>query len=162
VDAVVDTTVLIALARLERLDLLSLLYERVFAPHAVQREALVHPARPDTRLIREALAGGSVELVDPPDRAPRSPELAGLGAGETAAIAAAHALGAVVVLDDRRARRAAVALGLDVIGSVGLLIEARRRGLIAAAEPLVRELQAAGFRIGPDELEAARAADLPP
>ena len=157
-NAVVDTTALIALARLDRLDLLPRLYGRVFAPDAVYREALVHPGRPDARLISEAFAGGRFELVDPPSRL-RAPELAGLGPGETAAIAASHALGAVVVLDDRRARRAAVALRLGVIGSVGLLIKARERGLIGAAEPLVRELQAAGFRIGPEELEAARVAD---
>ena len=158
-NAVVDTTALIALARLDRLDLLPRLYGRVFAPDAVYREALVHPGRPDARLISEAFAGGRFELVDPPAMPLRAPELAGLGPGETAAIAAAHALGAVVVLDDRRARRAAVALRLGVIGSVGLLIKARERGLIGAAEPLVRELQAAGFRIGPEELEAARMAD---
>jgi hypothetical protein len=158
-DAVVDTTVLIALARLGRIDLLPRLYERVLAPDVVYREALSPPARADNVLIRQAFDEGDIDVVATQGDATAEPQVAGLGAGEAAAITLARALGAVVVLDDRRARRAARSLGLRVIGSVGLLVQARRGGLIPAVLPLVHELEASGFRIGPRELEAARAAD---
>jgi predicted nucleic acid-binding protein len=160
VDAVVDTTVLIAFGHLDRMDLLPQLFERVWVPDAVYREALRDTQYPEVPLIFRAFDAGYVRrrVVD---RAHADVQLSELGSGEAVAIAAARELGAVVVLDDSRARQMARSLGLSVIGCVGLLIQARQRALVPAALPLVRELAAHGFRIGAPELEAALAADDP-
>ena len=54
-----------------------------------------------------------------------------LGAGEWEAIALAVELGAgAILIDDRPARRLAQAAGLNVIGTLGLLLEAKRAGHI--------------------------------
>ena len=46
--------------------------------------------------------------------------------------------------DDAAARRAASAQGLAVMGTLGVLIESRKRGLIESVLPYVLELRALG------------------
>ena len=156
--AVVDTTVLIAFGHLDRLDLLPQLYERVWMPSAVRDEALRDPDYYEVPRIQRAIDEAYVHVVER-ESATSDARLAGLGAGEAAVIATARDLGAVAVLDDWQGRRVARSLGLRVVGTVGALIDARRRGYIAAALPLVLELRAAGIRVGADEIAAAEAAD---
>ncbi|MQA01135.1 MAG: DUF3368 domain-containing protein [Dehalococcoidia bacterium] len=160
-DAVVDTTVLIALGHLDRLDLLPRLYDRVWVPNAVRREAMRDPQFYEVPRIQRAIDAALLRVMAQ-DAVGTDSRLSDLGAGEAAVIASASELGAVAVLDDWQGRRAARSLGLRVIGTVGLLIAGGRSGLITAALPLVQELRSAGFRIGTHELDAARAADESP
>lgn len=53
----------------------------------------------------------------------------------------------IVGLDDRQARELADRLGLRVIGTIGLLLKAKRMGAITAIRPLLAQLQQAGFYI---------------
>ena len=69
----------------------------------------------------------------------------GLGKSESAVLALALELGATAVLDDRSARRGAKALGVSVIGTFGVIIRARQRGLLAAARPVIRSVVDAGL-----------------
>jgi predicted nucleic acid-binding protein len=61
----------------------------------------------------------------------------------------AIALGADrVIMDENPGRKKAVSLGLNVIGVLGILLIAKRRGLISAIKPLMDDLiSQAGFRI---------------
>ena len=71
-----------------------------------------------------------------------------LDRGEIEAIALALDLSArSVLLDDRLARRAAYQVGLNVVGSVGVLLEAHRRGLIGTVRPDLHAMVEAGFRL---------------
>lgn len=54
---------------------------------------------------------------------------------------------AVVVLDDTLARRVAETLGLRLTGTLGLLLDAKRAGLIPLVSPLLDQLQALRFRV---------------
>ena len=72
----------------------------------------------------------------------------GLGRGEAETIA----LGmkrpdALLVVDDRAARGAATAARLDVIGTVGVLLLAKERGLVETVGPVLDELTELGFRL---------------
>jgi len=53
----------------------------------------------------------------------------------------------IVILDEALARRAAEFLGLRLTGTLGLLIDAKRKGVIPQVTPVLRELQALGFRV---------------
>ena len=53
------------------------------------------------------------------------------------------------VLDDRPARRLAQALGLPTIGTLGILLAAKRRDLLPAIRPSLDALLNVGFRIAP-------------
>ncbi len=71
-----------------------------------------------------------------------------LGAGEREAIALALELKAtLLVIDDLAARRLAQLLALPVVGSAGLLLRAKEKGLIPAIRPLLEAMQNADFRI---------------
>ena len=71
-----------------------------------------------------------------------------LGRGEAETIA----LGmkrpdALLVVDDRAARGAATAARLDVIGTVGVLLLAKERGLVETVGLVLDELTELGFRL---------------
>jgi predicted nucleic acid-binding protein len=55
----------------------------------------------------------------------------------------------LVILDDRPARRLALGLGLPVVGTMGVLLRAKRTGTIPAVRPLLEQLLRAGFRLSP-------------
>jgi len=83
-----------------------------------------------------------------PDLPPLEPLLMKeLGPGESAVIAAAHHLRArLVLLDERRARRIAEhAYGLRVKGSAGVLVAAKRAGLVSVLRPLLEQMRAQGY-----------------
>jgi predicted nucleic acid-binding protein len=82
-----------------------------------------------------------------------------LGAGESEAISLALELGVEQLLvDERGARRLAQAVGLSVIGTLGGLLAAKRKGMIAAVGPPVQDLLGRGFWIAPDLVRRALAA----
>lgn len=60
-----------------------------------------------------------------------------------------------VVLDDRRARQIAHEFGLRVVGTVGLLVRAKRHGYVASVRELLERLQAGGFRLSAELLRQA-------
>ncbi|MEI7941500.1 MAG: DUF3368 domain-containing protein [Verrucomicrobiota bacterium] len=73
----------------------------------------------------------------------------GLDPGEAAALALAVEIHAdAVLLDERRGREAASQLGLRTIGILGLLLQAKSVGFLAAVRPVLDDLQReAGFWI---------------
>ncbi len=136
---VADASPLIALHQLGRLDLLHQLYGDVRVPPAVEREAFTARgrARPTWIVVQ---APTSV----PPAKGPETPP----GAGEAEAIALALEIpGARVLLDDRVARRAALAAGLRIVGTVAVLVRARREGLLPSLREALDRLRADRFRL---------------
>ena len=63
------------------------------------------------------------------------------------------ALGAAVLVDERKGRRAATQLGLPVLGTLGLLIRAREGGVLPALRPLFDALQDSGYFLSPTLVE---------
>ncbi len=70
-----------------------------------------------------------------------------LDVGEAEAIALASELGAdLVLMDEREGRSAAIRLGLDVAGTVGVLLNAKKQGLLAEVRTSLDDLrETAGF-----------------
>lgn len=137
-----DTTPLIKLTGVGLLGLLPRLYGEVWIPEAVRDEYRAGARAADPQL--ERLPWLRVEPVVP------DPELAAvLGAGEAAAITLASARGArAVLLDERVGRRIARERRLPVVGTLSVLLRAKREGLIPAIGPVVDEMIAQGRRIG--------------
>jgi predicted nucleic acid-binding protein len=78
-----------------------------------------------------------------------------LGPGESAVIATCLHLGARPVLDDLAGRKCARAFGLRVIGTVGLVIDAHRRGYIEDARKALLDLRASGMWISDSVIDRA-------
>jgi predicted nucleic acid-binding protein len=73
---------------------------------------------------------------------------ASLGAGESEAIALALEIRAdVIVMDDGAARRLARLLGLQVVGTLGVLLQAKHLGLTPALRPLLDALRPLPFHM---------------
>lgn len=84
------------------------------------------------------------------------PPLPRLDTGEASTLRAAIALGAgtLVLLDDLQARREARRLGIATTGTAGVIVEARRAGVIPAARPVFARLAQEGFHLGDDLIQA--------
>ena len=79
-----------------------------------------------------------------------APLVTDLGPGETQVLMLAlESSDTIVVLDDALARQLAEALGLRLTGTLGILLDARRAGLLPAGGPLLDHLQALRFRLAP-------------
>jgi len=145
-----DTSPILNLARIGRLELLPLLYHQVLIPSAVYEELTA--SRRDLPPVID-LASQQWLIVAIPNDQKRVEELReNLDPGEAEAIVLAIERRAnVVLVDERRARRTATAAGLTVIGLLGVVASAKRNGLIDLAKPVLDELiQIARFWVGPD------------
>ena len=145
----VNTTPLQYLHRLGRLEWLRNFYGRVVVPAAVATEldeGLRLGAKvPDVRTIPW------VEVRDVPEAAEVFPNF--IHRGEAGVIALARLSGdALILMDNGLARAHARGLGLRITGTLGVILRAKREGLIPAVEPLLRQLQDEGFQVAPATL----------
>ena len=63
-------------------------------------------------------------------------------------------LDALLLLDDRHARRYAAAVGLAVTGTLGILVLAKERRMLDSVEPVLNRLHALRFRLDVKTREA--------
>lgn len=141
---VADTSPLFYLAYLDRLDLLHSMYEQVNVPDAVWKEAIRGGGRyPDIiPPMQTARAAGWITVHAHRNWDQREPILAGLDEGEQQALLLALELkAALILIDEKHGRRAALLLGITSTGTVGVLIEGKRRGLVGSVAPLLRTLR---------------------
>lgn len=142
---VADSGPLIALARLELLWLPARLERELLVPGSVWTEVTRAPAPGELHLFQEALSSGWLTVL--PGAEPTDARLASvqLDEGELAALSLALQRGAAVLIDELRGRTVAAQLGLTVVGTLGLLLLARERGLVGSMRPLVERLQRGGY-----------------
>jgi hypothetical protein len=146
---VCDTTILLYLGRIDQVRLLPVLFDAIYVPEPVAAELdMGRFMRRDTIDPRELDWAITVSVPErnieslPPNR---------LGIGERAVIAyAQRASNCWAGLDDREARRLAEDLELDVVGTIGVLLRAKKSELISKLRPLLDALQVEGFRMGDD------------
>lgn len=143
---VADSSALITLARIGRLQLLRQLASQVVVPHAVFEEVVGQGGRRGEPEVNQASWISRQPVRDVNAVASLETELA---RGESEAIVLAREITAdFVILDDARARQIAQRNGLRVIGLLGLLIRAKQLGLIEAIRPLLDDMIKAGFYVG--------------
>ena len=132
---IADASPLIGLDRAGHLDLLPAVFPDLVAPPAVVAEFGRRPEWLDERNVENV---SQVALL----RALR------FGVGESEALALAmENQGVTVLLDEKRARRFAAERGVVVVGTAGVVLRARERGLVPAARSVLDDLRATGFRL---------------
>ena len=150
---VVNASPLILLANVDHLSLLDALCADMVVPAAVAREIRAGPRKDAAQRWLEGEGQSRVRRLEGID-----PIVAAwdLGAGESAVLTwARRNPGYEAILDDRAARDCATTLGLPVRGTLGVVLLARREGLIPRVEPVFQQLLGAGLRIAPDVLDMA-------
>ncbi len=142
---VVNTTPIIALSLIGRLDLLHQLYDQVLAPPSVEAEVLAGGRSGIGRAeLQEASWLRIVTLKDPR----RADLLADLDQGEAEVIALADELRAdLVIIDERLARLHAKRLGLTLTGTLGVLLRSKQLGYVESVAPLIDRLRQGGIHL---------------
>jgi predicted nucleic acid-binding protein len=143
-----DTGPLIALARVGQLGLLPALYERVRVPSSVLAELQPGSGLPGAVRIAESLEDGWLLEQRLPGGV--DTELARLmqllDPGEAEAVLLCQSTACrFLLIDERRGRRVARSRGIPIVGTAGVLMVAKQRGLIAFVLPVIRDLKAAGY-----------------
>ena len=145
---VANTTPIIALADIGQLDLLRQLYGEIIIPTAVLDEIISEPARSKVgesdwiivesvsyaeqkRLFKSRLHEGEVEVM----------------------LLAQEQHADLVIIDDNAAKKTAKFLGINVTGTMGILIRAKQNGLIDEVKPLIEELLDKGLYIGQEVVD---------
>lgn len=147
--AVSNSSPLILYGAIGRLELLRDLFGQVVIPGAVEAEVVrAGFDRPGASAVQAA------EWLDRrtvADNILTQRGLLHLDRGEAEAIALALDLAGEVLLllNDKSARQEAKRRGLALVGSVGIVVLAKRAGLVTQGRPLLDELCAAGLYVSP-------------
>lgn len=137
-----DTGPIIALAHIGLIDILRKLFGQVLIPPAVHSEirdetSTAALSDADWILVEEAKDTLAVQLLREE-----------LDAGESEAIVLAKEHQAVLLfLDERAATRKARSIGLQCIGTLGILLIAKEEGIVTEVKPLLDRLQSEGFHM---------------
>ncbi len=137
--AIVDTSCLIALEKIALIEILCKLYKEVIIPEGVLSEF--------GELHLDCI---KIEKVNDPLINLLKHQL-NLGLGEAEVISLAFRKKHLAIIDDMRARNVAKELKINLTGTIGVLIQAERRGFIKSAYKKSIELRKIGFYL-PEKL----------
>jgi len=147
-EGICDTSPLQYLFQLGLIRLLPALVGRVIVPPAVQAELAVGRS---LGLQLPELSELDWVTVRRPASSPALPLVRDLGPGETEALMLAlESPGAILILDDALARRVAESLEIPFTGTLGILLDGKKRNLIQALRPQLDRLQELRFRLSMD------------
>ncbi len=132
---IADASCLIALLNIGRIELLQQIYGQIVTTHTVASE--VGQKLPEwisiAEILDEEFHRTIRQLLDP---------------GEASAIALAREVNEpLLVLDDLAARKFAERLGLRMIGTLGILEDAKSKGIVPEVRPLLDALKRVNFRV---------------
>lgn len=130
---VADSTCLIGLEGIGQLHILPDLFEKVLVPPEVSREFGGTFPWLETEEFRSKTLSVMLRLV--------------VDSGEAEAIALASESGLRLIANDKQARSVARQLGIEVIGTVGILITAKQKGILNQLMPTLDALQQNQFYI---------------
>ena len=149
-EAVSNSTPLIALSRLQKLDLLEHFFGTVSIPVEVHNEVVT---RGGTLYgAREVAHAPWIQVVAVENRTAVDALCLNLDRGEAEAIILALERNTLLVIDDKDGRNAALSLGIPVTGTIGILLLAAHDGMVDFGKEL-DILIASGFRISEREYQ---------
>ncbi|OUL34123.1 nuclease [Nostoc sp. T09] len=132
---VCNATPLINFAAINRLDILEAVFKQLLIPQSVYNETTVE-GFPGTEFVLQAINSSWLQVQSVSIIVNNIPSE--LDDGEREAIALALETGEQrILLDEREARQVAENLGLQAIGTLGILLLAKNRGVITQVQPLL-------------------------
>ncbi len=150
--AIADSGPLICLARINQLDLLRRLFSKILVPPEVWHEVTIKgQGYPGAQEISRV----TWFIFQTPDPQLIKPLSILLDEGEAQAIALAQTIpNGIILLDDARARKIAARLEIKQIGTIGLLLRAKKHNLIEKIKPYLDALVENGIYIRRELLDA--------
>ncbi len=146
---VADAGPLIALAVVDVLPQAIRQFE-LCVPQAVLSECLADPYAPGAALILELFSSAGFNII--PENETKALDAAhamGLGSGEVAVLSYALQHKQVALIDERRARRIALQLGVAVVGSGAVLVAMKKSGVITSIRPALVAWYKHGYFLSP-------------
>ncbi|MDD6489229.1 MAG: DUF3368 domain-containing protein [Clostridia bacterium] len=144
---VVNSTPLLVLGNIGKLDILRELYGKIYISEAVFKEVSEKNDAASAALRSSNDWIQVLNIENPTDYAMYRAKLHA-GEVETMILAQQKSLQAdLVILDDLAARKTAKFLGLNVTGTMGVLIKAKQEGIITEVKPLLNDIIQNGFFI---------------
>ena len=134
-DAVIsDTSCFILLDKINELELLQLLFGKIFTTDIIASE--YGKQLPDWVIVKSVTSTKYLELLQ-----------LEVDKGEASAIAlSAEFTSALLVLDDNKARKLATRLNLAFTGTLGILVKAKQVGILPEIMPILKKIQSTNFR----------------
>ena len=145
-----NTSPIIGLITIGKLDLLWKLFDEVIIPQAVYDELRAKPIRfhAEVREIEEAVSKGRIIIYSVKNEDRVKAMFGRLHFGELEVIVGAKELGIeIAVIDERAARKMASEFLIKTVGILGILLMAKRRGFLSTIREDVDALRASGYRI---------------
>lgn len=150
---VANTTPLIGLAAIGRLDLLHELFGEIHIPQAVYDETVTSGHEEGS--AKQSVANAEwIHVAIVQDRLAVDVLLDEMDLGEVETIILAGEMKANwVLMDEKKGRRKLTQLNLPKIGTLGILLKAKQLGLIPAVKPEIERLQKSSFTISQTVVE---------
>lgn len=141
-----DSTVLIGLSKIGKINLLKGIFKEISIPEAVYSEVVIRgKGRPGVREVEKAKW-----ILRKTIKNKRMVNMltAEMGRGEAEVLTLGSELNADwVLMDDEKGRTAALSAGFKVIGVAGIFVLAKQLKLIPSVKPLLDELEKKNFRL---------------
>jgi predicted nucleic acid-binding protein len=150
--AIINASPLIFLSRSHHLDLLKAFANEVWVPEPVANELLI---RGEDDVSAQAVRETEWLVIKPADTIPIRVLEWRLGKGESSVLALAIEHGFEAIIDDLRGRKCAASLSVPVRGTLGIVLVAKKRGIIPAARPVVEDMMRAGLYLSKKVLNQA-------
>ncbi len=151
-----DSSPLIALSRVNRLNLLKSLYKKILIPEAVAKEISSETTK---KINLNKLSWIEIKPLNQPLTVNILSVNLGKGESETIALALELKAG-LIILDELAARNIAGSLNLKFTGTLGVLLKAKTKKLIPSIKEILDELIKHEFRLSSqlyqDVLELAK------
>lgn len=146
---IVNSTPLIVLSNINYLHLLKDLYKDIYIPQAVYDEVT---AKNDSACQQIKNNLNWIHICKIQDQSQKRMYQAKLHDGEVEVmiLAQENQNKDLVIIDDNSAKKTAKYLGLTVTGSLGVILKAKKQGLIHSVITLMNQLIQNGFYITPD------------
>ncbi len=146
---VADAGPLIVLAKCDQLPLLTALFSSLHVPQAVVQEVqevFRGGDWPEIPRLRDFIAQATLHESIQDDWV--ADLRLDLHEGETQALALAKNLNALVLMDEAHGRRIAAKHAIAVIGTLGLLLRGKQKGLIPLVRPVMEQMRREGYMLG--------------
>jgi predicted nucleic acid-binding protein len=142
-----DTTPLIGLASIGRLNILQELFGEIYIPQAVYDETVTH-GRAQGSAKHDVDNASWIHVERVRDRLAVNILLDEMDLGEVETIVLAGEMGADwVLMDEKKGRRKLSQLNIPKIGTIGVLLKAKQIGIIPNLKHEIEGLQKIGFAI---------------
>lgn len=131
---IADTSCLILYEKIERIDIL----EKIFPELIVSKEVLEEYGILPQWITVKQVANRSIYRM----------LTKSLGKGEASSIALAYELeNSLLIIDEKKGRNIAKSMNVHIIGSIGILLKAKEKGVINSVKDILRLIDLTDFRI---------------